>query len=199
MDFLKQLTDPALKRLYKFILKRFIGRFLRDELDLEQLEVSMHRGAIELTDLQLCEDALNDAVASLEVPIRIASGFLGRVKAKLCYTNILEESLTIELDGLTLVALPPLGEKKSQSSDKDTDEGEGHEQARCSGEGEAGDLQAREGLDFLASWIEKITSKIKIKATNLELRLKSSESDSSYIVIRAPAIDFSDEQSEMGE
>ncbi|KAJ0401611.1 hypothetical protein ATCC90586_007053 [Pythium insidiosum] len=58
--FLKQLTDPALKRLYKFVLKRLIGRFLADdEIDLDQLDVHLRSGRLELCDLMLSAEMLN--------------------------------------------------------------------------------------------------------------------------------------------
>lgn len=197
MDFLKQLTNPALKRLYKFILKRAIGRFLRDELDLGQLDVHMRAGVIELTNLQLSSEALNEALGS-DLPVHIASGFLGRVKVKLCYTNILEESLTIDLDNLTLLMVPNnsgTNDTKSQVDAATTNQHNDGQQTdgQNSPDRKSGDQQAREGLDFLASWIDKIMSKIKIRVSNLAIHLKMKESDDEGLIITIPAADFSDE------
>ncbi len=42
-----------LKRFYKFILKRLIGNFLKNELDLEQLDVQLGAGVVQLKNLEL--------------------------------------------------------------------------------------------------------------------------------------------------
>ena len=64
MDLLRRLTDPALKRLYKFVLKRLIGRFLLSELALSDLNVHLRAGTIELRSLTLDADAINAMLLS---------------------------------------------------------------------------------------------------------------------------------------
>lgn len=41
------------KRLYKFLLRKSIGRFLAQELDLENFDVELINGSIEMRDLDL--------------------------------------------------------------------------------------------------------------------------------------------------
>lgn len=52
-------TDWALKRFLKFVLKRNIGRYLVSELDLEQLDVELGTGRLEMRAVLLNTDALN--------------------------------------------------------------------------------------------------------------------------------------------
>ena len=54
----------ASKRLYKFILKRLIGKFLADDLDFDQLDVKPMSGEVQLSDLALNVDLLNEALHS---------------------------------------------------------------------------------------------------------------------------------------
>jgi autophagy-related protein 2 len=57
-------ADWALRRVLKFALKRAVGRFLRAELDLEQLDVQLGAGAVELRGVLLDCDALTERLVS---------------------------------------------------------------------------------------------------------------------------------------
>ena len=46
---LAQAYAWALRRAFKFLLKRALGRFLRDDLDAEQLDVASAEGSAEVT------------------------------------------------------------------------------------------------------------------------------------------------------
>ena len=80
MYLLRRLQNVALKRLYKFILKRILGPFLADELDLDQLDVELSKGLLHLGDLELNVAPLNDVLAAAKAPFRAESGYIHRVK-----------------------------------------------------------------------------------------------------------------------
>ncbi|KAF1776457.1 Vacuolar protein sorting-associated protein 13, N-terminal domain [Phytophthora cactorum] len=147
MQFFKQLTDPALKRLYKFVLKRMIGRFLAaDELDLDQLDVHLRSGRLELCDLLLNAEVLNAELLAIS------------------YANIMSESCLVEIDDIEII-LVPLEKDEAQTRQSYT-EPEEKEQKQEKEEKkpmspEPVDEISQEGLDFVASWIEQVTSKIK--------------------------------------
>jgi hypothetical protein len=52
-------ADWALRRVLKFVLKRSVGRYLQTELDLEQLDVQLGCGAVELRNVLLNCDSIN--------------------------------------------------------------------------------------------------------------------------------------------
>ena len=109
MDLLRRLTDPALKRLYKFVLKRLIGRFLLSELALSDLNVHLRAGTIELRSLTLDADAINAMLLSSGASCHVVAACpstIGRIKVRLCYSDILNESLTLELEDITLNLAP---------------------------------------------------------------------------------------------
>lgn len=56
--------DWALKKLLKFILKRNIGRYLDSELDLDQLDVELGTGRLELRNVLLACDSINTDLVS---------------------------------------------------------------------------------------------------------------------------------------
>lgn len=47
------LPNNIQKRLYKFLLRRAIGQFLEKELDLENFDIGIMNGSVELRDLDL--------------------------------------------------------------------------------------------------------------------------------------------------
>lgn len=57
-------TDWALKRVLKFVLKRNLGRFLQTDLDLEQLDVQLGTGTLELKSVLLDCAQLNKHLVS---------------------------------------------------------------------------------------------------------------------------------------
>lgn len=51
--------DWALKRVLKFLVKKNFGRFLQLEVDLDQLDVQLGSGRVEIRDVLLNCDAVN--------------------------------------------------------------------------------------------------------------------------------------------
>ena len=46
-------TQSLQKRLAKFVLKRTLGQFLKQDIDLDQLDVEFDKGAFTVRDLEL--------------------------------------------------------------------------------------------------------------------------------------------------
>ncbi len=53
MSSLLSLTVPLQKRLLKFFLKRGLGQFLQNELDLDSLDVQLNNGLVVIRDVVL--------------------------------------------------------------------------------------------------------------------------------------------------
>lgn len=191
MNFFKQLTDPALKRLYKFVLKRLIGRFLaEDEIDLDQLDVHLRSGRLELCDLRLNTEVLNaDICEANGLPFRVKKGYLGSVRVTISYANIMSESCLVEIDDIEVVLVPVDADATStrdnhESMTKSTPQnatsatpvkpGDKGTRARAASREEIDEV-SQEGLDFVASWIEQVTSKIKVTLSNICLRIETGD------------------------
>lgn len=54
----------AVKRLFKFFLKKKLGQFLLGDIDLDQLDIQLRQGTIQLNDLALNVDYLNEKVTA---------------------------------------------------------------------------------------------------------------------------------------
>jgi autophagy-related protein 2 len=59
------LSRLAVKRLCKFVLKKKLGQFILGDIDLDQLDVQISEGTIQLSDLALNVDCLNEKVKRL--------------------------------------------------------------------------------------------------------------------------------------
>ncbi|TMW62110.1 hypothetical protein Poli38472_009603 [Pythium oligandrum] len=197
MQFFKQLTDPALKRLYKFVLKRLIGRFLaEDEIDLDQLDVHLRSGRLELCDLLLNAEVLNREVCEANgLPFRVKKGYLGSVRVTISYTNILSESCLVEIDDIEVILVPVSADGDNDNDKNWKEEGtsvgglnaatkaslDGINESKQAEEDTQDHMDevSQEGLDFVASWIEQVTSKIKVTLSNICLRLETGQSEES--------------------
>lgn len=58
-------TDWALKRVLKFLLGRSLGKYLKTELDLEQLDVQLGTGTLELRNVVLNCANINEQLVRL--------------------------------------------------------------------------------------------------------------------------------------
>ncbi|OQR98889.1 autophagy-related protein [Achlya hypogyna] len=161
---LSRLTEPALKRLYKFVLKRVLGQFLLHELDLNQLQVHLGQGTLHLVELELNTTAINALLATAGLPVQVKRGFLGSVRVQVSYTNLANESCMVEIDDVDLVLEPVSGGPPSPPSATPP-------RTPAATTPPVNDYEAdevsQEGLDFVATWIERVTSKIKITLSNV--------------------------------
>ena len=68
-----QTYSWALRRVFKFVLKRALGRVLKNELNLEQLDVALGSGTLELRDAVLnCDyvrQQLGDSTGSVSLEV----------------------------------------------------------------------------------------------------------------------------------
>ncbi|RIB23489.1 hypothetical protein C2G38_843653 [Gigaspora rosea] len=92
------------KRLLKFLLKKALGQFLAEELDLDNLDVQLGNGLIHLKELQLNVEVLNDLVANL--PVVIVDGRIGGIVAKIPWKNIWNCDCILEIHNLQITAVP---------------------------------------------------------------------------------------------
>ncbi|KDO28461.1 hypothetical protein SPRG_20167 [Saprolegnia parasitica CBS 223.65] len=158
---LSRLTEPALKRLYKFVLKRVLGQFLLHDLDLNQLQVHLGQGTLHLVELELNTTAINALLVGL--PFQIKRGFLGSVRVQVSYTNLANESCMVEIDDVDIVLEPTSGAAPAPMTPPATPPASS---APLTNDYEADEV-SQEGLDFVATWIERVTSKIKITLANV--------------------------------
>ena len=84
MQFASRFSQLPIKRFYKYILRRFLGSFLKKDLDLDQLDVTfqLSKGILELRNLDLEVAAINRLLGD-DSDFRLVDGCLGTRQERL--------------------------------------------------------------------------------------------------------------------
>lgn len=165
----------------------------------QQLDVQLRAGRVELTDLTINVSALAELLP--DASFRLVRARVGRLRVEISYSKLLTDSLAFYVDDV-VIEIAPSREGASDTRPQDKHENivglqrqvggvESSEERGTTGQDAAGKAalkrsgnggvlaekvqiaDAGEGLDFLAQWIEQITSKVKVVVNNLELRVAS--------------------------
>ncbi|XP_027345674.1 autophagy-related protein 2 isoform X2 [Abrus precatorius] len=103
----------ALKRVCKFFLKKKLGQFILGDIDLDQLDVQLSQGTIQLTDLALNVDFIN-AKFSKTSTLMVKEGSIGYLLIKMPWSG---KGCEVEVNQLELV-VSPCTDKISTSEDE---------------------------------------------------------------------------------
>ncbi|XP_013405463.1 vacuolar protein sorting-associated protein 13D-like isoform X2 [Lingula anatina] len=95
-----------LEGLAAWVLNTYVGEYL-ENLNTDQLSIGLLQGAVELENLPLKKDALK----SLDLPIEVKAGFVGKISLQIPVRRLKSEPWVISLDKVYLVA-GPLSHKK---------------------------------------------------------------------------------------
>jgi hypothetical protein len=98
MSLLYWVSDGLKKRVFKFIIKKVLGRFI-DEPDLSQLDVQISKGQYNLSNVSLNIQRINEHLRDL--PFVLKSGYIEQIKIRIPF-NILSENMHIEVNGVEL-------------------------------------------------------------------------------------------------
>lgn len=187
MDYIfHSLTDIALRRLYKFILKRTIGKYLEKELLIEQLQVTSRDGVVRLNDISLKVDVINDEFFRGQ-PMLLDSVVISSLEVHMSYSTILTESCRFVIDHMWIVLRPNccqshdddegimmLGKNRrldtistTTNSNSSSGVGVGVDSAAPSSDNTSnfGSEDGQKGLSFIAHWIEVIVSRLQVSHT----------------------------------
>jgi hypothetical protein len=174
--FFSTITDISLRRLYKFVLKRTIGKYLEDELLIDQLEVHSRDGLVRLNDIRLSADVLNEELADL-LPIKIVSIAVSQLEVHLSYKTLLTDSCKFVVRGVDVVIAPNelyaklKGSQKASSKQVPTNEGGGEVPVAPS----APTATAEDGqnsLSFIAHWIEVVVARLQVHVESVNITLQ---------------------------
>eukprot|EP00898_Chlorokybus_atmophyticus_P006013 jgi/Chlat1/6412/Chrsp45S06026 len=195
----------ALKRLYKFALKRALGKVLQNELDLEQLDVQMGTGTVELRNLLLDTDYLTEQLAGL--PVAVTSGYIGCVRAIIPWTGLVTSPAAVEIHDLDITVAPrPDSIPSRAASPQPNDNGEdgGAEDAEDWQDGaDIGGLGfgSIDGVNIIARLVERFVINLRAVIINLRVRLEmptaditgSGSSAGAALILRLARLDYSND------
>ncbi|XVE93352.1 hypothetical protein REPUB_Repub01dG0184500 [Reevesia pubescens] len=103
----------AVKRVFKFLLKKKLGQFIIGDIDLEQLDVQLTEGTIQLFDLAINVDYLNQKIGPA-ASLVIKEGSIGSLLVKMPWKG---KGCQVEVDELELL-LAPCSENRFSNADE---------------------------------------------------------------------------------
>lgn len=155
-----------------YLLQRYLGNYVKG-LSKEALKISVWKGDVELTNMQLKPEALN----ALKLPIKVKAGFLGSVKLKVPWSRLGQEPVLVHLDHIYLLAEPGT---QVEGSNEDAVQEAKRNQIR---ETELKLLESRDMLksDMNKSWlgsvINTVIGNLKLSISNIHIRYEDLESN----------------------
>ncbi|GAA0167398.1 hypothetical protein LIER_22343 [Lithospermum erythrorhizon] len=93
------LSRWAVKRVCKFVLKKKLGKFILGDIDLDQLDVQLTAGTLQLSHLALNVDYLNQKLGA-KTALNVKEGSIGSLLVTMPWK---EDGCRIEVDELELV------------------------------------------------------------------------------------------------
>ncbi|XP_057487524.1 uncharacterized protein LOC130773593 isoform X2 [Actinidia eriantha] len=155
-----------------YLLQRYLGNYVRG-LNKETLKISVWKGDVELTNMQLKPEALN----ALKLPVKVKAGFLGSVKLKVPWSRLGQDPVLVSLDRIFLLAEPAT---QVQGCSEDTIQEVKKSRIR---DMEMKLLESRQVLtsemnkSWLGSLIDTIIGNLKLSISNIHIRYEDLESN----------------------
>ncbi|KAK3249746.1 hypothetical protein CYMTET_40840 [Cymbomonas tetramitiformis] len=153
------------------LLRKYLGDYVRG-LDREALRISVWKGDVVLTNLQLKPDALN----ALKLPVVVRAGLLGSLRLKVPWNKLGREPVLVEIDRVYVLAAPRDSEVHTEE-EKAEAEREGLEAKReklHAAEVEWLQSRLKGDKDAPRSWFrtyaETILGNLQISITNVHIR-----------------------------
>jgi len=162
------------------------SQFLSTELSLEQLDVGLREGRVELRDIDLNLDVISATVTTCS----LASVALVRLSLP-ASLNLASDSCVVELSGVRIEFVPSLNPAPAKRVVSVGDEKPSPKPAAV--EESKSDLQ--QGLDFLAQWIERVTSRVRVEVRDVQIAFKDDASDTAVSLFIDRASYFDDSNS----
>ncbi|KAK8950501.1 hypothetical protein KSP40_PGU008211 [Platanthera guangdongensis] len=157
---------------FAFLLQKYLGNYVRG-LNKEALKISVWKGDVELTNMQLKPEALN----ALKLPVKVKAGFLGSVRLKVPWSKLGQEPVLVYLDRIFLLAEPATQiegcsedaiqeAKKTRLKELETKLLEQQQH-----------LKSEMNTSWLGSLISTIIGNLKLSITNIHVRYEDMESN----------------------
>ncbi|KIH67559.1 ATG protein [Ancylostoma duodenale] len=205
------ITDRLHNRWCRFIIQRYLGQFLEQNLTLDQLSIELYAGKLTINDVKINAHYVNELLTSMNVPLRLTDGFVGGITIEVPWFSLASEAskmkvhqleLTfqsregVKLDNKDLVSsmIGSVVESLVSSSDLARSFYENEKQA---GEEEF-DTDAEDGVKAFATVIDAIVSRFCMELTETTIRFenppKSMSDLCTAVEIRLKEVRFMDEQ-----
>ena len=101
MDFVKTAVSYiTFQRFYRYLLKRILSGFISPDFSTDQLEIQLFKGEVHLVDAEVDPRKLNELFNEADLPFRVESGTVDRIRIQIPWTNILEDKCKVYISGV---------------------------------------------------------------------------------------------------
>ncbi|KAL2456804.1 autophagy 2 [Forsythia ovata] len=162
----------AIKRLCKFLLKKKLGKFILGDIDLNQLDVQLSAGTIQLSDLAINVDYINQKFNAATVFVK--EGSIGSLMVTMPWKD---GGCQIEVDELEIVLTPRRGklfqdESKTSSSCENHKNNFSHHFRKLENDAVNGGLtnasvDVHEGVKTIAKMVKWLLTSFHVKVKKL--------------------------------
>lgn len=180
------------KRVVKFVFKRSLGRLLKGDVDLDQMDVQLSTGKLELRDVLLNIEHINTALLvrcrntittlylysqhtqQADTPWRLTAGYVRRVGATVPFTSLQTSPCEVELDEvvvharlLSTVQCATPTPTTNYTAPQDDDDGDAAEDTEPLPAGSS----IADGVRVIAGGIENLLHQLCVRVRNLSVHV----------------------------
>lgn len=163
------VSQWAVKRFFKFLLKKKLGQFILGDIDSDQLDVQLSNGTVQLSDLALNVDYLNSKYGSA-ASIVLKEGSIGSLLVKMPWKG---NGFEVEIDELELV-LALCSENDLSTGNCNLNEDNGHFVRNDLGKvgNDIGDFSGRSMPGDVHEGVKTIAKMVKWFLTSFHIKIK---------------------------
>ncbi|KAF8383855.1 hypothetical protein PRIPAC_72997 [Pristionchus pacificus] len=96
------ITEHLHGRWCRFIIHRYCGQFFNKHLSLDQLSIDLSKGFVKIEQVSLNAEYINEALTSLNLPLRLVDGFIGSISFRVPWTSLMAEASEVDLSDVQL-------------------------------------------------------------------------------------------------
>ncbi|KAM9377347.1 autophagy-related protein 2 homolog A [Pholidichthys leucotaenia] len=94
------------KRACRYLLQHYLGHFLQERLNLDQLGLDLYNGSGVIKNINLDVWAINGLLETVGAPLEIVDGFVSSIKVTIPWQALLTDHCMLEVSGLQLTCRP---------------------------------------------------------------------------------------------
>ncbi|XP_051942954.1 autophagy-related protein 2 homolog B-like isoform X1 [Hippocampus zosterae] len=198
-------SESIKKRACRYLLHRYLGKFLQEKLSLDQLSLDLYQGTGSLAQVPLDKWSLNELLETADAPFEIIAGFIQTISLTVPWAALLHDNCALEVKGLEMVFRPrprvasgtePVYWSSFMTSSMQLAK-ECLSQKLTDDMGE--NFQPYEGLEKFAETIETVLRRVKVTFLDTVLRVEHVPENSKTgiaLEVRINRIFYSDETGE---
>ena len=201
MSLFDQFSNETLKRVFKFVLKRVIGQYLKEDIVLDQIYVHSRDGVVKIFSLNIDVDLINNEYLNGVGTFRIKSFSIDKLEAIISYSSLLSEGFKLFVSGINIVLEPQSDSHQSDlKSDKSANDADTHNPiftTTCQSPMTKNTqnfshshidktADGQQGLNFVAGWVELIISSLQSIAENMQSTIQFPSNCANHKICELP-------------